>query len=97
MGQGVCAPLPYHSTTRRQALLTALSDAAILFEETLAHQLHQLLTGDVLDQAKAFPETAFVLFFGYIGAGHARRGHYDGLVDGVVGVDVGFNRSPGGA
>jgi hypothetical protein len=37
-----------------------------------------LLTGHVLDQAKAFPETAFVLFFGYIGAGHARRGHYEG-------------------
>ena len=40
--------------------LTALSDASILFKELLAHQLHQLLVGDVVDQAKTFPEAPLV-------------------------------------
>jgi len=40
--------------------LTALGDAAMLFEELLAHQLHQLFTGDVVDQAKTFPEAPLV-------------------------------------
>ncbi len=63
MEQGVGAPLLHHLTTRRQAKLTALGDAAILFEEVLAHQFHQLLMGDVVDQAKTFPEAPLIFLW----------------------------------
>jgi hypothetical protein len=36
------------------------SNTAILFKELLAHQLHQSLVGDVVDQAKTFPEAPLV-------------------------------------
>jgi len=37
------------------------SNTAILLKEVLAHQLHQLLVGDVVDQAKTCPEAPLVL------------------------------------
>lgn len=58
-----------------------LSNTAIFLKELFAHQLHQLLMGETVDQAKAFPEAPLVfLWRNFFGHG-SEQGYEGGLVN----------------